>query len=1063
MSPRPGGESDKIGNRYEGAWTIWHLLRVLHGEGESIIVEAIGDLADGAEFGYKRAVDGVLEMHQLKRQNRNANSWSVKSLQALGIWAKAKLHTDAGRQFHFISVLSSITLQELCDRARRSDSLDSFVKSWLTKPLRNEFNELSAPAIFGSPQTAWRVLRGIWISWHDERNIVQINSAFAGVLLGGANGHLAALAMGDVVLNNLGVNLTAAEIEAQLPEYGLARRDLAQRDGLRAEVSPVTESWAASVERELLNPPIPRRETQSLIDVLTDDSASKVVLLVGTAGGGKSSILSQCVRELLGANTPILAFRLDRTADFSNTQELGERLGLSASPVTALASIASDRRCLLVVDQLDATSLASGRMPNSFDAVADLVREAYAFPKMRIVLACRQFDVDNDYRIRSLASSAKATTMPVGLLADEEIDGALNAMGIDSTRLASRQREILRTPLHLVLLATVADEPDPLDFTTTARLFDAYWDRKRRAVRERNAGVRFTDVVSAVAIAISDSQHLSVLDSVLDRRDLAADADVLVSEHVLVRDGRRLSFFHEAFFDYAFARYWVEEEVTLVDFLTANEQDLFRRAQVRQVMHHLRQRDPARFVSELESALSSPRIRFHIKDAMLAVVGGLQDPTSAELQLVLNFIGEEDPLSRAVWRTIRTVPWFARMNADGYLRTWIESGDDSKTNWALDMLVTGATGDAGQVAEFIKRYAERPEFPEWLRWVVRAGGSSDNRELFELILSGVRHGYFDGHESDLWLAMHGLGGRQPEWAIELCRAMFYERPEALALDGSGNVIALSESEYSAAEMIREAAIARPHLYIDSMLPFAIEVMRLTANERIGPGFPKDKHFSSDNFDGLANSHLDDAVFAALRQGVESVATNDAQAAMPMLEVLAGLEYDSAQALLYRGLIAGESWYAEWAAEVLSGGEARLFCGFRGNSVWVTRLLLQAIADHVSDATHEALEILVRDLRFDWEGRSQGGFYSFTLLSALDPDRLTDVGRRRLGEYQRKFDCEQPPEPEGVTGGSIAPPISDDSAARMSDENWLQAIERYSSEGTNWQTFTGGARECTDGA
>lgn len=50
MSPRAGGEADKIGNRYEGAWTIWHLLQCLIGRGASIIVEAVGDLADGAEL-----------------------------------------------------------------------------------------------------------------------------------------------------------------------------------------------------------------------------------------------------------------------------------------------------------------------------------------------------------------------------------------------------------------------------------------------------------------------------------------------------------------------------------------------------------------------------------------------------------------------------------------------------------------------------------------------------------------------------------------------------------------------------------------------------------------------------------------------------------------------------------------------------------------------------------------------------------------------------------------------------------------------------------------------------
>ncbi|MFD5480741.1 hypothetical protein [Streptomyces hawaiiensis] len=34
----------------------------------------------------------------------------------------------------------------------------------------------------------------------------------------------------------------------------------------------------------------------------------------------------------------------------------------------------------------------------------------------------------------------------------------------------------------------------------------------------------------------------------------AAKANLLVSEHLLVQDGKEIAFFHEAFFDYSFAR-----------------------------------------------------------------------------------------------------------------------------------------------------------------------------------------------------------------------------------------------------------------------------------------------------------------------------------------------------------------------------------------------------------------------------------------------------------------------------------------------------------------------------
>ena len=100
----------------------------------------------------------------------------------------------------------------------------------------------------------------------------------------------------------------------------------------------------------------------------------------------------------------------------------------------------------------------------------------------------------------------------------------------------------------------------------------------------------------------------------------------MISQGVLVLDGRRLAFFHEAFFDYAFARRWINRGQSLVEFLHAGEQELFRRGQVRQILVHLRDEEPERYVSEVEAVLSDPAVRFHIKDTVLAFLQALTEP-----------------------------------------------------------------------------------------------------------------------------------------------------------------------------------------------------------------------------------------------------------------------------------------------------------------------------------------------------------------------------------------------------------------------------------------------------
>ncbi|TDC59076.1 ATP-binding protein [Micromonospora sp. KC207] len=186
------------------------------------------------------------------------------------------------------------------------------------------------------------------------------------------------------------------------------------------------ESWKASIERELLRPSIHRVEAEQIGEQLLN--GNRCVFAVGAGGSGKSAVLHEMVEEAESRGWTVLALRLDRQEPFSSTVELGLRFGLETSPTSSLARVAGDQPSLLVIDQLDAVSKASGRIPQTFEAVADLVREATAFPNMRVLLACRKFDLDNDDRIRTLTKEHQAKQVPVAELSDAQVLGAVQAL-----------------------------------------------------------------------------------------------------------------------------------------------------------------------------------------------------------------------------------------------------------------------------------------------------------------------------------------------------------------------------------------------------------------------------------------------------------------------------------------------------------------------------------------------------------------------------------------------------------------------------------------------------------
>ncbi|MFB8242946.1 hypothetical protein ACFC58_41065 [Kitasatospora purpeofusca] len=1055
MAPRPGGETDKFGNRYEGAWTIRHALFVLLGLGTSITLEPPAPLGDGVEFAYRH--DGGTQVHQVKRQNRNANSWNVASLRDKGVWHSLQNHVDAGRAFHFVSEVPARPVDELADRARRSDDPRSFASDWLTEGLRGPFDALAARDVYGSTETAWRMLRGLWVEWPDERDLVNTNAVLAEQVLSGTPGRLSALAIGDLLLNSLGTTLDRPTITDRLRSYGLRKVGTADGNGHTDAVSRTTRRWAASVGRELLRPTIPRTEADHLVTRATSDDTRQLIVLTGTAGGGKSAVLHQAFEALDTLGVPVLAFRLDRLAPFDSTHELGERIGLTGSPVGALEAVAAGRSCVLVVDQLDAVSLASGRIPDTFDAVADLIAEATAYPAMRVVLVCRAFDAQADPRIRQLTAPERCTRIPLEPLSDSQVDTAITGMGLDATGVTPQQRALLRSPLHLVLLARIADQRELLSFRTTKQLFDAFWDTKRTECLRRLPSVRFHDAMAAVVTAMSTRQRLSVPDSVLDTDDLAASGAVLVSEHLLVRDGRQLAFFHESFFDYVFARDWLRRDERLVDFLLGGEQELFRRGQVRQVLDHLRDLEPERFTEEVEALLTAPGIRYHLKDLTLAVLRGLEEPTAGEWGAVARVLDTRPPFQRQLVDTISSAAWFRCADDEAVIEEWLISADVREHDWAVRTMGAAADRFPDRVARLLAPHASDPRYGSWLDWIIRFARLADSRALFDLVVAAARAGLFVDREHLLWLSVHNLADERPSWVVELIGVLVSERPDALRVDADGRVALLLSRDYSAVGTITAAALGAPEEFCARLLPLLLEVMASTALAQ-RPGRPiRDRHFAFRGPDDTPHD-LGGALLHGTAKALRILADRDPDRARELVAGLADSPYEAAQWLLYQALVGAGSALALWSAAILLEGPHRLLSGYVSNAAWTAREVLGAIGGTVPDDTLARLEHLILDLRLPSDG-TLSPWHEFTLLTALPEHRLSERARRRLGELRRRHaDAAAPEGPTGVTGGVIGSPIPLETARRMSDGQWLGAMRKHSEDRTDWSTFTGGARE-----
>ena len=334
---------------------------------------------------------------------------------------------------------------------------------------------------------------------------------------------------------------------------------------------------------------VPRAEVDLILNSF-DEPSTRALVVSGKAGVGKTAVISQTVQKMQDRDWPMLALRVDRLEPVLTPSELGSALGFPASPVSVLAALADGRDCLLVIDQVDAVSQASGRNPEFFDCISVMLHQARTYDNIKVLSACRKFDIDNDPRIRDLTKEGGiAKEIPVQPFDMETVRDLVQKLGIDPNTLSPKQLELLSLPIHLRLLeeALLDGNRNASEFQTPKDLFDRFWNYKLKVLHRRVDPSHVESVLERVIKTMTDRQSLSVPAGLLDEYE--STLSVMASENILVKDGQRVSFFHESFFDYISARRMTSSSnFDLASYILEQEQSLFIRSQVRQVLLHLR-------------------------------------------------------------------------------------------------------------------------------------------------------------------------------------------------------------------------------------------------------------------------------------------------------------------------------------------------------------------------------------------------------------------------------------------------------------------------------------------
>ncbi len=575
-------------------------------------------------------------------------------------------------------------------------------------------------------------------------------------------------------LENIHKTIYADNLWAWASDRGYRRVEYAKDSGVLGALEALNERYESMIKPIREDISISRSEVDEVIDLLLGEGLKRSALVSGEAGIGKTVILGQAIQQIRKRGIPHLYFRVDRLNPTELPQNIGEQLGLPASPVEILANVAKGRNSVLIIDQLDAVSLASGRNPEFFECIHEIIRQARAFPKMHLLMACRRFDLDKDNRLRELISEkGPALEVKASLFSVDDVRTSLKELGHSKENFSDRQIELLRLPLHLALFAQVYTDSsiDLVAFAAASDLFNAYWDRKRRAVERRTDGHsnQWTMVLDRLCDVMTERQTLFVHETiVLD--DFEPMVRAMESEHVLVLDERRVGFFHEGFFDYVFARRFIAKGSDLVDYLKTDEQHLFKRAPLRQILLYQYEVDPKECIGNLRRILNDSNIRLHLKKSALDAASKIDKATPMFWNLLQEIIQSENPpLVNGAWSImIMGRSWFPFLNARGILSKWLAADNPETREQTLRIFSNQIEKYPEEIVALLHPYVG--ESDEWNRQIPiiilrRAFGKS--RIVFDLFLEMVRKGAVEEQSAqDFWMYIHDLPNSHPEWAAE---------------------------------------------------------------------------------------------------------------------------------------------------------------------------------------------------------------------------------------------------------------------------------------------------------
>jgi hypothetical protein len=763
VSLEPGGMAEKIGNRYESSWITYQLLRLLDEKISFVQVEPLGDDEDAVDV-IVGNLDGSKEHHQCKIGEKSVEAWSLATLQSKQLLTKGFQHILSGsKSYKIVSRIGFRLLEDICESALNSTGSSSDFFEHQIKAISQDriklFDELCKRLNLDQSKSddldkVLHFLKCFEIKkFNEDDTDHDFCLLLAEKLVYEPAVHLVHfLQTYPVKCNKLRGPITAHLLKTDLEAYQFSFKTYPSDPHISSVIATLSDEFDHLIEPYLISQQnIQRAEFNTTLDTV---NTNPITIIKADAGVGKSAFLLDLKKHFVRSGSIVLPIRLDKRVPEKNLNQFGQDLGFPYSPIACLEKYGQGQEIIILLDQLDALRWTALHSSNALDICIKMVKEILLHRQctsanIKIIMATRNFELEDDVRlknwIRGLNNDVKQVELK--LFESDQIKPYVSQFE-DYDKLSDEQKNILKIPLWLSIYINLANDLGCAPkFTSKLDLIKDFLDNRFEQLNE-SYGICTADsenIFNEIINLMNHSNKLSISSTQLSNGSSRIKR-AMISVGLLSEKNRKISFRHQAIYDYAIGRKLYRLGRTSTDNLiyelgSRNQQTLLKREHLRYALAMLYEADERAFCNCIDAVLYYPEIRFHLKSLVFSILRHIEN-FKAPLKKLINKIIEDTELA----------PHFIRLSCSGtpalvqylskshYLGDCLDGDGDTQSK-ALELLSSIAEKTPDLLVIELSRFINQSE--EWnqkihncLCWNMK----NDSEELFNLRIQLIRAG-----------------------------------------------------------------------------------------------------------------------------------------------------------------------------------------------------------------------------------------------------------------------------------------------------------------------------------